>query len=209
MVPEFSNEPLTDFSQPRQREAMQVALRTVQGEFEREWSLLIGGDSVSTDGWIDSLDPCHKTRRVGRVAKAGRAEAERALNAAWAAYPEWSRWQPAERARVVLNAAQLMRQQKHVFSATMVFEAGKTWPEADADTAEAIDFLEYYAREALRLHSVDGLTRLGGEDNEMVYRPLGVGIVIPPWNFPLAITAGMTAAAIVCGNTVLLKPASL
>ena len=91
----------------------------------------------------------------------------------------------------------------------MVYEAGKTWPEADADTAEAIDFLDYYAREALRLSLPQTLPRLAGEDNELMYVPLGVGVVIPPWNFPLAITLGMTAAAIVTGNTAILKPASL
>jgi 1-pyrroline-5-carboxylate dehydrogenase len=209
MVPEFSNEPLTDFNQPRHQEDMQSALRAVQGEFEREWPLVIAGDAVTTGSWITSLDPCQKNRVVGKVAKAGRVEAERALDAAWAAYPEWSRWQAADRARVIFKAAALMRQRKHIFSATMVYEAGKTWPEADADTAEAIDFLEYYAREALRLAQPPALTRLSGEDNEMVYLPLGAGVVIPPWNFPLAITTGMTAAAIVTGNTVILKPASL
>ena len=130
------------------------------------------------------------------------------MNAAWAAYPDWSRLLPAERARVLFKAAALLRRQKHVFSATMVYEAGKTWPEADADTAEAIDFLEYYGREALRLAEPPRLPRIAGEDNDLAYLPLGVGVVIPPWNFPLAITVGMTAAAIVTGNTVLLKPAS-
>jgi 1-pyrroline-5-carboxylate dehydrogenase len=209
MVPEFKNEPLTDFRQPDQRASFGSALRAVAAEFDREWPLVIGGEQVTTGAWIDSLDPCQKNRRVGRVARASEAEADRALGAAWAAYPEWSRWQPAERARVLLKAAALLRQQKHVFSATMVYEAGKTWPEADADTAEAIDFLEYYAREALRLAIPPALPHLAGEDNEMMYLPLGVGIVIPPWNFPMAITAGMTAAAMVTGNTAILKPASV
>ena len=208
MVPEFTNEALTDFSVQQAREAMQTALAEVRGEFGRDWPLVIGGERVTSDDWIDSLDPCQKGRRVGRAAKAGQQHAERALQAAWAAFPAWSRWQHAERARLLLRVAALMRRQKHVFSATMVYEAGKTWPEADADTAEAIDFLEYYAREALRLSEPPHLPRMAGEDNDMVYLPLGVGLVIPPWNFPLAITVGMTAAAIVTGNTVLLKPAS-
>ena len=110
---------------------------------------------------------------------------------------------------MLLKTAALMRAKQHVFSATMVYEAGKTWPEAYADTAEAIDFIEYYAREAMRLAGPHPLPRLAGEDNELMYMPMGVGIVIPPWNFPLAITTGMTAAALVTGNTVLLKPASL
>jgi 1-pyrroline-5-carboxylate dehydrogenase len=209
MVPEFVNEALTDFSEPVQRQAMQTALRTVADEFTREWPLVIGGEHVTSGAWTDSLNPCQKTQVVGRVAKASQSHAERALEAAWAAFPEWSRWQCAERARVLLKTAALMRARKHVFSATMVYEAGKTWPEADADTAEAIDFLEYYAREAIRLAGPHPLPRLAGEDNDLMYVPLGVGIVIPPWNFPLAITCGMTAAAIVTGNTALLKPASL
>jgi 1-pyrroline-5-carboxylate dehydrogenase len=209
MVPEFANEALTDFSQPTTRQAMQAGLRHVTDEFARDWPLVIGGERVTSGAWIDSFNPCHKDQQVGRVARAGRGEAERALDAAWAAFPDWSTWQPAERARLLLKAAALLRARKHVFSATMVYEAAKTWPEADADTAEAIDFLEYYGREALRLAGPHPLPRLAGEDNELMYLPLGVGVVIPPWNFPLAITCGMTAAAIVTGNTAILKPASL
>src|ERR1051325_1356408 len=209
MVPEFANEALTDFSNADHRQAMQTALGSVKQGFTREWPLIIGGNNVTSGAWMQSLNPCQKQESVGKVARATQTQAEQALDAAWAAFPEWSRWQPAERARLLLKTAALMRARKHLLSATMVYEAGKTWPEADADTAEAIDFLEYYAREAVRLTSPHNLPRLAREDNEMVYRPLGAGIVIPPWNFPLAITTGMTAAAIVCGNTVLLKPASL
>ena len=209
MVPEFVNEPLTDFSQAAPRQAMQTALRTVQDEFARDWPLLIGGAHVTSGAWIDSLNPCRKAQVVGRVARAGESQAQDALDAAWAAFPDWSGWSPVERARLLLKVAALLRARKHLLSATMVYEAGKTWPEADADTAEAIDFLEYYAREAVRLGGPHPLPRLAGEDNELVYLPLGVGVVIPPWNFPLAITCGMTAAALVTGNPVLLKPASL
>jgi 1-pyrroline-5-carboxylate dehydrogenase len=209
MVPEFANEALTDFSDPTNRQAMQAALQQVKGQFGREWPLVIGGERVKPGAWIDSFNPCQKNELVGRVARAGRGEAERAIDAAWAAFPDWSRSQTAERARLLLKAAALMRARKHLFSATMVYEAAKTWPEADADTAEAIDFLEYYGREALRLAGPHPLPRLAGEDNELTYLPLGMGVVIPPWNFPLAITCGMTAAAIVTGNTAILKPASL
>ncbi len=209
MVPEFVNEALTDFSNAEQRQAMQSALETVKQEFEREWPLVIGGARVTSGAWINSQNPCQKTQRVGKVARATQSEAARALDAAWSAHPDWSTWHPAERARLLFKVAALMRARKHLFSATMVYEAGKTWPEADADTAEAIDFVEYYGREALRLVASHPLTRLPGEDNELMYMPLGVGVVIPPWNFPLAITCGMTAAALVTGNTVILKPASL
>jgi 1-pyrroline-5-carboxylate dehydrogenase len=209
MVPEFVNESLTDFSVPQQRQAMDAALRSVQDEFARDWPLFIGGARVTSGAWILSMNPCQKSQVVGRVARASQPQAESALEAAWAAFADWSRWQPAERARLLLKVAALMRARKHVLSATMVYEAGKTWPEADADTAEAIDFLEYYAREATRLAGPHPLPRLAGEDNELSYLPLGVGVIIPPWNFPLAITCGMTAAALVTGNTAILKPASL
>src|SRR5206468_6324419 len=139
---------------------------------------------------------------------AGRAEADRALAAAQTAFETWSRTTAAERARVLLRTAAALRRRKHEFSATMVLEIGKPWPEADADTAEAIDFCEFYAREMLRLAGEQPLTRIPTEKNELRYVPLGVGAVIPPWNFPLAIMAGMTAAAFVTGNTVVLKPAS-
>jgi 1-pyrroline-5-carboxylate dehydrogenase len=209
MLAEFINEPLTNFADPTNAAAMHAALRDVQAEFGRDWPLIIGGQQVTTGAWIDSFDPCHKNQCVGRAARASQAEAERALHNAWAVFPEWSRWSPAERARVLLKAAAMMRRRKHLFSATMVYEAAKTWPEADGDTAEAIDFLEYYAREAIRLAHPHELPHLAGEDNELMYQALGVGVVIPPWNFPCAITVGMTAAAIVAGNTVILKPASL
>jgi 1-pyrroline-5-carboxylate dehydrogenase len=209
MVPEFANEALTDFSKPPQREAMQSALGAVRDEFARDWPLFIGGARVTSGAWINSMNPCQRTQVVGRVGKASQSQAESALEAAWAAYTDWSRWQPAERARLILKVAALMRARKYLMSATMVYEAGKTWPEADADTAEAIDFLEYYAREAVRLGGAHPLPRLTGEANELTYLPLGAGVVIPPWNFPLAITCGMTAAALVTGNTVILKPASL
>src|ERR687886_603025 len=193
MVPEFANEALTDFSRPTDRQAMQAGLQHVKDEFARQWPLVIGGERVTSGAWIDSYNPCHKDQLVGRVARAGRGEAERALDAAWAAFPDWSTWQPAERARLLLKAAALLRARKHVFSATMVYEAAKTWPEADADTAEAIDFLEFYGREALRLAEPQPLVRVPGEDNELEYLPLGVGIIIPPWNFPAAITIDETA----------------
>jgi 1-pyrroline-5-carboxylate dehydrogenase len=131
-----------------------------------------------------------------------------ALAAATAAFATWKDTPAAERAAYLFAAADRMRERKHTFSAWMVVEVGKSWPEADGDTAEAIDFLEYYAREMLRLAEGASLTPIQGERNEMVYIPLGVGAVIPPWNFPNAILTGMTSAAIVAGNAVVLKPAS-
>jgi len=205
----FKNEPLTDFARPENSEAFRQALELVQSRFGQEYPLLIGGERIMTADRILSTNPASPGEVVGSVARADRALADRAMAAASAAFTEWSHVSPKARARVLLRAASIMRRRKHEFSATMVVEIGKTWVEADADTAEAIDFLEFYAREMYRLSEPQPLTRIPGEDNELYYVPLGVGLVIPPWNFPCAITVGMTSAAIVAGNTVILKPASL
>jgi len=158
---------------------------------------------------IVSTNPAKPDEVVGYVARADRELADRAMATALAAFEEWSQVDPKARARILLKAAAIMRRRKHEFSATMVVEIGKNWAEADADTAEAIDFLEYYAREMYRLSEPQPLTRIPGEDNELYYIPLGVGLVIPPWNFPCAILVGMTSSSIVAGNTVILKPASI
>jgi 1-pyrroline-5-carboxylate dehydrogenase len=209
MVVPFRNEPPTDFSQPAERAAFQAALQQAAARFGDEHPLVIGGEPVYSGEWIDSYDPCQRDHRVGRVARGTAALAEQALDAAWAAYPDWAHTAPMARARILWKAAALLRRRKHEFSALLVYEVAKTWAEADADTAEAIDFLEYYGREMARLAQPPALAAVPGEENEQVYEPLGAGVIIPPWNFPLAIMGGMTAAAIVAGNTVVLKPASL
>ncbi|PYQ62118.1 MAG: L-glutamate gamma-semialdehyde dehydrogenase, partial [Acidobacteria bacterium] len=205
---EFRNEPLTDFTKPQNRTAMEAALEKVKREFGSEYPLIIGGKRITGLKTFDSLNPSHKGQILGKFQKGSREHVEQAIDAAWKAFESWKR-QPVDiRAGVLLKAAALMRQRKHEFSATMIYEVGKTWPEADADTAEAIDFLEFYAREAYRYGGQQPITKIESEENELVYIPLGAGAVIPPWNFPLAIMAGMTSAAIVTGNTVILKPSS-
>jgi 1-pyrroline-5-carboxylate dehydrogenase len=205
----FANEPLTDFSELPAHRAFEAALARVDTEDDREYPLVIGGEPVWSGEWIDSFDPCAPDRRVGRVARGTPALAERALDAAWTAYPDWSRTEPAARARILWRAAALLRARRHEFSAVMVQEVAKTWAEADADTAEAIDFLEYYGHEMVRLAEPTALPAVAGEENAMGYLPLGAGLIVAPWNFPLAILAGMTSAAIVAGNTVVVKPSSL
>ena len=207
----FVNEPFTDFSNEANRSAMKTALAKARERLGGDYPLVIGGDKVMTDDKIASINPGDPDEIVGRVSKASVELVERAMNAALSAFESWKRTPADRRARYLLDAAEALRRRKHEFSACMVLEAGKNWPEADADTAEAIDFLEFYAREMIRLSRINEirpLTKVSGETNELSYIPLGVGAVIPPWNFPLAILAGMTSAAIVCGNTVLLKPAS-
>ena len=207
-LPEFRNEPLTDFSVPAHRSAIEAALAKVRSEFGREYDLLIGGERVKTTEKLRSLNPSRPSEVVGIHQKATPELAARAVESAYASFAEWSATSASDRIRKLLAAAHLLRERKFEFDAWLVYEAGKTWPEADADTSEAIDFCEYYAREMLRLAGPQPVVQLPGEKDEMRYLPLGVGVIIPPWNFPLAILAGMTMAALVTGNTAVIKPSS-
>jgi len=207
-LPAFHNEPYADFSQPGNRQAMEAALTQVRASFGREYSLWIAGQAVRTEDWLRSVNPSLPDETVGLHAKATAAMAREAVADAAAFFPEWARTPVAERVAVVVKAAAILRERKNEFNAWLVLESGKSWAEAEADTAEAIDFCVYYARQMLSWANPDPLIQMPGERNEIEYLPLGVGVVIPPWNFPLAILAGMTAAALVCGNTVVLKPSS-
>jgi len=208
MPTEFRNEPLTDFSKEENAQAMRAAIEKVKAQSGDEYPLVIGGERIKTGSTLESINPANRSQVVGRFHKATKELAERAVEAAHEAFQSWRNVPPAERAQLLFRVAEMMRARKHEFSAWMIYEVAKSWPEADGDIAEAIDFLEFYAREMLRYAAKQPLTKLTGEDNQLEYIPLGVGAVIPPWNFPLAIMAGMTAAAIVTGNTVALKPSS-
>jgi 1-pyrroline-5-carboxylate dehydrogenase len=204
----FSNEPFVDFRNPEEARTMRAALESVAGHLGREYSLIIGGERLKTKEKIQSINPARPAQVVGVHQKAGAEHAEKAMSAALHAFESWSRATPAERASLLLGAADIIRKRKFEFEAWLTYEVGKNWAEADADVGETIDFLEFYAREALRLAAARTPIQYPGERNELIYIPLGVGAVIPPWNFPFAIMAGMTAAAIVTGNTVILKPSS-
>jgi 1-pyrroline-5-carboxylate dehydrogenase len=204
----FANEPFVDFKQPENARAMQAALDLVASQLGREYDLIIGGHRIRTDGKIRSLNPARPAQVVGVHQKAGAEHAEDAMQAALRAFESWSRVATDVRVSLLLGAAQIIRDRKFEFMAWLTYEVGKNWAEADADVAETIDFLEFYSREALRLAAATTPIQLPGEHNELIYIPLGVGAVIPPWNFPFAIMAGMTAAAIATGNTVILKPSS-
>jgi 1-pyrroline-5-carboxylate dehydrogenase len=208
MSAEFRNEPFTDFSKAENAQAMRAAIEKVSSQLGREYPLVIGGERITTDSKLDSFNPANRTQLVGRFNKATKELAARAVDAAYEAFKTW-RFTPAkERSDLLFRVAAMLRERKHEFSAWMIHEVAKTWPEADGDTAEAIDFLEFYAREMLRYAGDQPLVHIEGETNKLNYVPLGVGAVIPPWNFPLAIMAGMTGASIVTGNTVVLKPSS-
>jgi 1-pyrroline-5-carboxylate dehydrogenase len=208
MTTEFRNEPFTDFSKEENAAEMRAALEKIKSELGREYPLVIGGERIKTGDTLASINPANRTEVVGKFHKATKELANKAVEAAAEAFKTWRNVPAERRADLLFRVAALMRERKHEFSAWMIYEVAKTWPEADGDTAEAIDFLEFYAREMLRYAGKQPLVELKGEDNRLDYIPLGVGAVIPPWNFPCAIMAGMTAAAIVTGNTVVLKPSS-
>ena len=205
----FRPESYHDFSDPEAADRMRAALREVESELGRSYPNRIGGRDVMLDATLASSDPADPDRVVGVFPKADAALADRAVAAAAEAFESWKRVPAEERVEVLFRAADIMRRRRLELAAWMVYEVGKSWSEADADVAEAIDFLDYYAR--LMLHYAYDeypLADYEPEENRVVYLPLGVGAVIPPWNFPLAILAGMASAAIVTGNTVVLKPAS-
>src|SRR5579875_870445 len=203
---EFRNEPFTDFNRHENARGMRDALVRVGEMLGHEYELVIGGERLRTQGKIVSKNPAQPTQVVGIHQRAGAEHAEKAMQAALHAFESWQYVPAEERASLLLNTAAIIRERKFEFCAWLTYEVGKNWAEADADVGETIDFLEFYAREALRLDRATTPIQYPGEKNELLYIPLGVGAVIPPWNFPLAIMAGMTAAAVVTGNTVVLKP---
>jgi 1-pyrroline-5-carboxylate dehydrogenase len=207
-VSDFTNEPLTDFSDSENASRMQAALATVRSEMGTLYPLVIGDRVIAEGERADSINPADPSQVIGQFVQGDAEHARLAIEAADAAFPVWSRRSWEERADVLFRTAAAIREQKFELSALLVYEVSKSWAEADADIAELIDFLEYYARQALRLGGPQEVVPNPGEENELRYIALGVGVVIPPWNFPAAIMGGMTGAAIVCGNTVVLKPAS-
>src|ERR1017187_3561922 len=204
----FSNEPFINFKNSENARSMQNALELVGTKLGLEYDLVIGGHHLKTAGKIRSLNPSKPAQVVGIHQKAGAEHAEQAMQAAFDAFELWSRTDVQTRTSLLLGAAEIIRERKFEFCAWLTYEVGKNWAEADADVGETIDFLEFYAREALRLAAAATPIQLPGERDELLYIPLGVGAVIPPWNFPFAIMAGVTAASIVTGNTVILKPSS-
>jgi 1-pyrroline-5-carboxylate dehydrogenase len=205
-LPQFRNEPFLDFTTHENRTAMEQALERVSLHLGQEYDMVVGGKRLRTAGKIVSTNPANPAQVIGIHQRAEAEHADAAIEAAHTAFLSWSRTSVADRADLLLRTAAAIRDRHLEFCAWLTLEVGKNWAEADADVGETIDFLEFYAREALRLDHATTPIQFPGERNQLRYVPLGVAAVIPPWNFPLAIMAGMTAAAIVTGNTVILKP---
>jgi 1-pyrroline-5-carboxylate dehydrogenase len=208
MLRPYQTEPFTDFSRPENETAFRAALAQVRSELGRTYPLVIGGERIALDDVFASINPSRPDEVIGYFAHGAASHVDRAIQAAAQAFETWKFVPAGERARCLLRAAGEMRRRRHEFSACMVLEVGKSWAEADADTAEAIDFLEYYARQITRIaDSSHLLAPYPPEQLALEYIPLGVGAVIPPWNFAVAIPTGMVSAAVVAGNAVLFKPA--
>lgn len=210
ILPPFKNAPFIDFSNEQNATAIKVAIAKAEKDFGAEYPLVINGEHIKTGDILESVNPANFKQVIGRVHRADQKLADRAILAANEAFKTWQFTAVEHRVSYLVKACAEMRRRKLEFDALLVLEAGKSWNEAEADSSEAIDFMEFYARQALRLALPQPLTQSPNQDeiNESFYIPLGAGIVIPPWNFPLAILAGMAAAAMVAGNTVVLKPSS-
>lgn len=207
-LPKFKNEPFTDFSKKKNAKDFEKSLKKVRERFSKEYPLVIGGENFTSDKKLISYNPSKRDEILGTFQKATAEMAINAIDLAHNTFQEWKNVPVKKRVKIFLDAAKKMRKRKHDFSAMMTYEVGKNWAEADGDTAEAIDFIEFYAREMLRYAEGQPVVKYPGEKNRLEYIPLGVGVVIPPWNFPLAILVGMTTASLITGNTVVLKPSS-
>ena len=207
-VPAFRNQKLIDWKNPLLRKKQLAAIEQIRTESGKEYPIVIGGERIILADKFTSTNPSKSSEAVGVFQRGDAAVAQRAMEAAVAAFSSWREVPYQKRSNYLFKAARLMMRRRMELNAVMMLEVGKTWPEADADTAEAIDFLEFYGREILRYGKDQPVVKNPGEKGKLVYIPLGVGVVIPPWNFPLAILTGMTSAAVVTGNTVILKPSS-
>jgi 1-pyrroline-5-carboxylate dehydrogenase len=208
MLPSFANEPLTDFTNPASSPAYREALTQVRRQLGSHWPLIIAGERVDAGQRIASLNPARPAEIVGTVAAASPLHVDRALDAAWQAFPVWAANLVEDRVAILVKLAAELRRRKLELAAWETLEASKNWAEAEADVAEAIDFCEYYARQALEFAKPLPIHPFPGEINQSWLQPLGAGVVLPPWNFPLAILVGMAVGPVAAGNTVVIKPSS-
>ncbi|SDH67574.1 L-glutamate gamma-semialdehyde dehydrogenase [Alteribacillus bidgolensis] len=208
-VAEFKNEQTVEWTQPENEKLLREKIYEIQSQFSEHYPLIIGEDRIYSEKKIPSYNPSNHEQVVGYTSQATQQDIEKAIGVAWNTFESWRSKTFRERANYLFKAAEVFRKRKAELIAWHVMEAGKNWTESDGDINEAIDFLEIYGRKAMQMERDGDLIRQPGIDNNLEYLPLGVGVIIPPWNFPFAILTGMTAAAIVTGNTVLVKPSSL
>lgn len=208
MVTPYKHEPFTDFTVEENRKALEAEIKKAEAELGKEYPLIIGGERITTKEKIVSYNPAKKDQVIGYVSKANQELAEKAMKVADETFTWWRKTKPEMRADILFRAAAIVRRRRHEFTAHLTLEGGKPWKEADADTAEAIDFLEYYGRQMIELKDGVPINSRNVENNRYHYIPLGVTVTISPWNFLFAIMCGTTVAPMVTGNTVLLKPAS-
>ncbi len=204
----FRNEQTIDFSLPKEKAAIENALKQARANLGKEYPVLIGSERIKTNDFIISRNPAHPGEIIGKFGKGTIGLAQRSLDTAAKTFETWRTFDPFRRADILIRAAAIARRRRYEINAWMILEVGKNYAEADADTAEAIDFLEFYAREMYRLGGQQPVHKNKGEHGYLEYLPLGVGIIVPPWNFPFAILVGTASAAIVSGNTIILKPSS-
>ena len=203
----YENAPLINFVHPQNQEQMRTALRNARAQFGKKYPLVINGEKVATGKWMHSVNPSAPNEIVGEVAEARISDADRAVAAAQAAFDDWSRAPVEERAQLLERVAAVMERRRFELSAVEVYEVGKAWEEADGDIREAMDFCLFYAQQ-MRILGRPTLTQhVLGEQSYQHYWPRGVALVVAPWNFPIAILTGMVSAAIITGNTVIMKPA--
>jgi 1-pyrroline-5-carboxylate dehydrogenase len=208
MLPPYRSEPYTDFTKRENENAFRAALDKMKSELGRTYPLVIGGEEIMSDDMFPSINPSRPQEVLGYFANGTGGHVDQAIEMAAEAFESWRHVPVGDRARYLLRASAALRRRRHEFSAMMVLEVGKSWAEADADTAEAVDFMEYYARQMMRIaDSSDLLTPYPPEELMLQYVPLGVGAIISPWNFPTAIPIGLVTASLVAGNTVVFKPA--
>ncbi|MEZ4496761.1 MAG: L-glutamate gamma-semialdehyde dehydrogenase [Thermomicrobiales bacterium] len=204
----YAPESFIDFSQEANRTKMLEALAKVESELGKNYPIVVNGERRETGKWITSINPGNLDQVVGKVAMARPSDIEDAIVAAGEAMKSWKKLSVQTRASVLFKMAAIIRRRRFEYTAWMAYELDKGWAEADGEVAEAVDFLEWYGRHALKLSNPTKLGHLDDEANEYFHQPIGVGVSITPWNFPLAILVGMTMAPVVVGNGMLLKPAS-
>jgi 1-pyrroline-5-carboxylate dehydrogenase len=208
MAREFKNEPVMDFQNPENVRKMREALEKVRRELGRTYPLIIGDRRITEGDTFESINPAQPDQVIGRFIKANEEQANEAISVADEAFKTWSRVSVEERTEIIFRTVDILRERKFELMAWLVYEVSKSWAEAAGDIEELIDFGNYYAVQMLKLAGPQPVVPFPGERNEMRYIPLGAGVVIPPWNFPGAIMGGMTMAAVVAGNTVVVKPAT-